>query len=53
MTHWIFQDPYWLLLLPALPMVAWLRSRRTPVLLMIPFASSWYRLRNLAAEKNS
>lgn len=43
MTHWILQDPYWLLLLAALPLVAWLRSRRTPVLLMIPFASSWYR----------
>ncbi len=43
MTHWILQDPYWLLLLAALPLVTWLRSRRTPVLLMIPFASSWYR----------
>ncbi|MEZ5278263.1 MAG: VWA domain-containing protein [Opitutaceae bacterium] len=43
MTRWTLEDPFWLLLLLALPLVAWLRSRRTPILLMIPFASAWHR----------
>lgn len=43
MTRWTLEDPFWLLLLLALPLVAWLRSRRTPLLLLVPFASAWHR----------
>lgn len=43
MTQWTLNDPQWLFLLLAIPVVAWLRSRRTPTLLMVPFASSWHR----------
>ena len=43
MTQWPLSDPQWLFLLLAIPIVAWLRSRRTPTLLMVPFAASWHR----------
>jgi Ca-activated chloride channel family protein len=43
MTHWTLNDPQSLLLLLVIPIVVWLRGRRMPTLLMVPFASSWHR----------
>jgi len=40
MTHWTLNDPQSLLLLLVIPIVVWLRGRRMPTLLMVPFASS-------------
>jgi len=38
---WTLADPAWLLLLLALPLVSWLRSRRGQPVLVIPFAARW------------
>ncbi len=43
MKHLVFHDPLWLLALLALPLVAWLRSRRHVPVLLVPFAAAWYR----------
>lgn len=43
MKHLVFHDPLWLLALLALPVVAWLRSRRQVPVLLVPFAAAWYR----------
>lgn len=37
-----FHDPLWLLLLLAVPVVAWLRSRRTALALVVPGAHEWH-----------
>ena len=37
----IFADPEWLLLLLALPALAWLRARRGQPVLIVPFATHW------------
>ncbi|MCH2169158.1 VWA domain-containing protein [Myxococcota bacterium] len=39
--NWLLHDPQWLLLLLALPPVAWLRARRGQPALVIPFANEW------------
>ncbi|HUR59940.1 MAG TPA: VWA domain-containing protein [Opitutaceae bacterium] len=36
-------DPLWLLALLALPLVAWLRGRRSVPVLLVPFAAAWHR----------
>ena len=38
---WTLANPAWLLLLLALPAIAWLRARRGRPVLVIPFASCW------------
>lgn len=43
MTSLTFQDPLWLIALLALPLVVWLRGRRTVPVLLVPFAASWHR----------
>ncbi|HEX2854698.1 MAG TPA: VWA domain-containing protein [Opitutaceae bacterium] len=43
MNHFIFKDPLWLLALLALPLIAWLRSRRSVPVLLVPFAAAWHR----------
>lgn len=48
MKNLILHDPIWLLALLALPIVAWLRSRRQVPVLLVPFAAAWHR-RSLTA----
>jgi len=40
-SEWTFADPAWLLLLLALPVIAWLRARRGQPVFVIPFVSRW------------
>jgi len=40
-TGWTLADPVWLLLVLALPAIAWLRARRGRSVLVIPFVSRW------------
>jgi len=40
-TGWTLADPVWLLLLLALPAIAWLRARRGRPVFVIPFVSHW------------
>lgn len=41
LSDWTLAHPAWLLLLLALPLVAWARGRRGTPVLVIPFASRW------------
>ncbi len=43
MRNFIFHSPYLLLLSLAIPLLAWLRSRRTISVLFVPFSASWHR----------
>lgn len=43
MTQWLWHDPWWLAVLLAIPMVAWLRGRRRAPVLVVPFAAAWHR----------
>lgn len=43
MKNLTLHDPWWLLALSLLPIVAWLRSRRHVPVLLVPFAAAWYR----------
>ena len=43
MTHFALKDPLWLLALLALPLVLWLRGRRSVPVLLVPFAAAWHR----------
>lgn len=43
MGHLIFKDPVWLVALLALPLVLWLRGRRSVPVLLVPFAAAWHR----------
>lgn len=43
MTRLAFHDPLWLLALLALPLVIWLRGRRSVPVLLVPFAAAWHR----------
>lgn len=38
---WTLASPAWLLLLAALPLLAWLRARRGRPVLVVPFVSQW------------
>jgi Ca-activated chloride channel family protein len=38
----LFRDPWWLLLLLALPLVAWIRHRRSIPALVVPSADEWH-----------
>ena len=39
----MLKDPLWLLALLALPLVMWLRGRRSVPVLLVPFAAAWHR----------
>ena len=41
--HFILKDPTWLFALLALPLVLWLRGRRSVPVLLVPFAAAWHR----------
>lgn len=43
MNDYIFKDPLWLLALGALPLLLWLRGRRSVPVLLVPFAAAWHR----------
>jgi len=43
MGHLIFKDSDWLYALLALPLVLWLRGRRSVPVLLVPFAAAWHR----------
>lgn len=43
MTRLALHDPLWLLALLTLPLVIWLRGRRSVPVLLVPFASAWHR----------
>ena len=43
MGHLTFHDPLWLLALLALPLISWLRGRRSVPVLLVPFAAAWHR----------
>ncbi len=43
MGHLAFHDPLWFLALLALPLVLWLRGRRSVPVLLVPFAAAWHR----------
>jgi len=43
MGHLAFHDPLWLIALLALPLIIWLRGRRSVPVLLVPFAAAWHR----------
>ncbi len=43
MNHIAFKDPLWFLALLAIPIVLWLRGRRSVPVLLVPFAAAWHR----------
>jgi Ca-activated chloride channel family protein len=43
MSHFALHDPIWLLALLALPLLLWLRNRRSVPVLLVPFAAAWHR----------
>ena len=43
MGHLAFHDPLWLFALLALPLIIWLRGRRSVPVLLVPFAAAWHR----------
>ena len=43
MNQLILKDPIWLLALAALPLLIWLRGRRSVPVLLVPFAAAWHR----------
>ncbi|MBI5771046.1 MAG: VWA domain-containing protein [Verrucomicrobia bacterium] len=43
MGHLILKDPLWLAALLALPLIVWLRGRRSVPVLLVPFAAAWHR----------
>jgi Ca-activated chloride channel family protein len=42
-SHLALKDPLWLLAFLALPLVLWLRGRRSVPVLLVPFAAAWHR----------
>lgn len=43
MNDLIFKDPLWFLALAVLPLLVWLRGRRSVPVLLVPFAAAWHR----------
>jgi len=43
MKSLVLHDPLWLVALAALPLLAWLRGRRSVPVLLVPFAAAWHR----------
>ena len=43
MGNFILKDPLWLLALLLIPLMVWLRQRRSMPVLLVPFAAAWYQ----------
>ena len=43
LTNYTLHDPWWLLMLLALPLLVWVRGRRGAPVLIVPFAAAWHR----------
>lgn len=43
MHGYVLKDPLWLLALLAIPLIVWLRGRRSVPVLLVPFAAAWHR----------
>lgn len=43
MKSLVFHDPLWFVALLALPLLLWLRQRRSVPVLLVPFAAAWHR----------
>ena len=43
MKDLVLHDPWWLLLLPLVFAIVWLRGRRSIPVVLVPFAASWHR----------
>jgi Ca-activated chloride channel family protein len=43
MHGYVFKDPLWLIALAAIPLLVWLRGRRSIPVLLVPFAAAWHR----------
>jgi Ca-activated chloride channel family protein len=43
LTNYTFNDPWWLALLLALPLLMWVRGRRGAPVMIVPFAAAWHR----------
>lgn len=43
MSNLSLHDPWWLVALLGLPVIAWLRGRRQVPVLLVPFAAAWHR----------
>ena len=48
-----FEDPWWLATLAILPIIAWLRSRRSVSAIVLPFSGQWKRTVYSGASKAS
>jgi Ca-activated chloride channel family protein len=42
-TNLVLQSPFWLIALLLIPLVVWLRGRRSVPVLLVPYAASWHR----------
>ncbi len=51
MINYTLQDPLWLVGLLALPIVAWLRTRRQMPVRIVPFAAAWHRPSSINASR--
>jgi Ca-activated chloride channel family protein len=51
MSHLTLKDPIWLLALLALPVILWLRGRRSVPVLLVPFAAAWHRASLVAPSR--
>lgn len=43
MHGYVLKDPLWLIALAAIPLLIWLRGRRSVPVLLVPFAAAWHR----------
>jgi Ca-activated chloride channel family protein len=43
MNDYILKSPWWLVALLAIPVLIWLRGRRSVPVLLVPFAAAWHR----------
>lgn len=43
MNQFTLKDPLWLLALLAIPLIVWMRGRRSVPVMLVPFAAAWHR----------
>ncbi len=51
MENWILRDPLWLLALLILPLIGWLRNRRSTPIMVVPFAAAWTKSRHTGNKR--
>jgi Ca-activated chloride channel family protein len=51
LTSYTLHDPWWLLALLVLPVIAWVRGRRGAPVLVVPFAAAWHRPSMIASSR--